>query len=151
MTDFQQIRQAVQIEEVAKWLGLQVHGGKARCPFHKDQTPSLSFKDGRYKCFGCSASGDAIDLAAKLRHVSTIEAARLIGETFHLCTAVPPQKKKIVQDYAPLGEYIRIAVEVFAVTPRAQMYLQGRGFTGESMLRFRFGFDAKRNDRYPVR
>lgn len=82
---------------------------------------------------------------AKLRHVSTIEAARLICETFHLCAAVPPQKKKVVQDHAPLGEYIRTAIEAFAVTPHAQMYLQSRGFTGESMLRFRFGFDTKRN------
>lgn len=31
------------------------------------------------------------------------------------------------------------------MTPRAQMYLQSRGFIGESMLRFRFGFDTKRN------
>ena len=48
MTDFQLIRRSVQIEEVAKWLGIEVHGGKARCPFHNDQTPSLSFKDGRF-------------------------------------------------------------------------------------------------------
>lgn len=93
MANFQKIRQEIPIEEAARWLGIEVLNGKERCPFHKDQTPSLSFKEGRFKCFGCNASGDAIDLTAKLRHVSTIEAARLIRETFHLCTAVPPQKK----------------------------------------------------------
>ena len=134
----------MQIEEVAKWLGIEVHGGKARCPFHNDQTPSLSFKDGRFKCFGCDASGDAIDLVAKLRHFSTVEAAHLISERFHLNTPEPVQKKKPL-DHTSLKEYVQSAIEAFYVSPRAQMYLQGRGFTGESMMQFRFGYDAKRD------
>ena len=145
MIDFQQIRQSVDIEEVAKWLGLEVHAGKARCPFHDDQTPSLSFKDGRFKCFGCDASGDAIDLVAKLQHVSTTEAAQKIAEVFHVNGAVPANKKPPVIDHTKLTEYINASIEAFAVTPAAQIYLQGRGFTGESMLRFRFGFDARSN------
>jgi len=144
MTDFQQIRNSVKIEEVAKWLGIEVHGGKARCPFHNDQTPSLSFKDGRFKCFGCNASGDAIDLVAKLRHLSTAEAAHLISGTFHLNITEPPHRREVTK-HSHLGEYIQSAIEAFAISPRAQIYLQSRGFTGESMLRFRFGFDAKRN------
>ena len=144
MTDFQQIRSSVQIEEVAKWLGIEVRGGKAKCPFHNDQTPSLSFKDGRFKCFGCNVSGDAIDLVAKFRHVSTVEAAQLISESFHVSATVVPQRKT-TSGHTPLSEYIQNAIEAFAVSPHAQMYLQGRGFTGESMIRFRFGFDAKRN------
>ena len=144
MTDFPLIRRSVQIEEVAKWLGIEVHGGKARCPFHNDQTPSLSFKDGRFKCFGCDASGDAIDLVAKLRHFSTVEAAHLISERFHLNTPEPVQKKKPL-DHTSLKEYVQSAIEAFYVSPRAQMYLQGRGFTGESMMQFRFGYDAKRD------
>jgi len=144
MTDFQQIRSSVQIEEVAKWLGIEVRGGKAKCPFHNDQTPSLSFKDGRFKCFGCNVSGDAIDLVAKFRHVSTVEAAQLISESFHVSATAVPQRKT-TPDHTLLSEYIQNAIEVFAVSPHAQMYLQGRGFTGESMIRFRFGFDAKRN------
>ena len=146
MNDFQQIRQSVQIEEVARWLGTEVHGGKARCPFHKDQTPSLSFKDGRFKCFGCNESGDAIDLVAKLRHVSTTEAAQLITEAFRVHTSTPSaQKKASATNRALISEYIDHCIEAFSVAPDAQMYLQSRGFTGESMMRFRFGFDAKRN------
>ena len=144
MTDFPFIRRSVQIEEVAKWLGIEVYGGKARCPFHNDQTPSLSFKDGRFKCFGCDESGDAIDLVAKIRHISTVEAAHLISEAFHLSVTTPIQKKA-ASEYTFSSEYIQRAIEAFAVSPRAQMYLQSRGFTGESMLRFRFGFDEKRD------
>ena len=37
---------------------------KARCPFHDEQTPSfeVDLVTGKYHCFGCGASGDAIDL-----------------------------------------------------------------------------------------
>ena len=145
MTDFPLIWRSVRIEEVAKWLGIEVHGVKARCPFHNDQTPSLSFKDGRFKCFGCNESGDAIDLVAKLRHIGTVEAANLVCETFHLNSTPESARKKKPREHMSIGEYIQSAIETFAISPRAQMYLQGRGFTGESMLRFRFGFDAKRN------
>ncbi len=144
MTDFPLIRRSVQIEEVVKWLGIEVHGGKARCPFHNDQTPSLSFKDDRFKCFGCDTSGDAIDLVAKFRHISTTEAAHLICETFHLNCPESERKKKTL-DFSSLKEYIQSTIEAFYVSPRAQMYLQGRGFTGESMMQFRFGYDAKRD------
>lgn len=129
--DYQQIRQEVNIEEVARWLGIPVQNGKARCPFHNDQTPSLSFKEGRYKCFGCDASGDAIDLVAKLRHLSTAEAAQRITEAFHIHTSAPVQKKLATMNHEPISRYIDQCIEAFAVAPAAQMYLQSRGFTGE--------------------
>ncbi len=145
LIDFQQIRQVINIEEVAKWLGLEVHGGKTRCPFHDDKTPSLSFKEGRFKCFGCDESGDAIDLVAKMRHISIPEAAQLIMEVFHVDRAVPVNQKRPIIDHEKLAEYVNACIQTFAVTPDAQMYLQRRGFLGESMLQYRIGFDAARN------
>lgn len=142
--DYQQIRQEVNIEEVARWLGIHVQNGKARCPFHNDQTPSLSFKEGRYKCFGCDASGDAIDLVAKLRHLSMVEAAQRIMEAFHVSGKAPAIKKTPAVDQTKLSDYIKTAIDAFYIAPDAQLYLQGRGFTGESMMKFRFGFDVDR-------
>ena len=145
MSDFQKIRQEIPIEEVARWLGIEVMNGKAKCPFHNDQTPSMSFKEGRFKCFGCDASGDAIDLVARLNHLSTTEAAQKITEVFHIHNSAPVQKKPAAISHEPISRYIDQCIEAFAVAPAAQMYLQSRGFTGESMLTFRFGFDPKRN------
>ena len=145
MADFQKIRQEIPIEEVARWLGIEVQNGKARCPFHNDQTPSMSFKEGRFKCFGCDASGDAIDLVARLKHLSTTDAAQSITEGFHIHMSAPVQKKPAAISHEPISRYIDQCIEAFAVAPAAQMYLQSRGFTGESMLTFRFGFDPKRN------
>ena len=145
MIDFQQIRQAVDIEEVARWLGLEVHNKKTRCPFHNDKTPSLSFTKDHFKCFGCDASGDAIDLMARLRNVSVTEAAQQISEVFHVNGAVPVKKKQQIIDHVRLTDYINTSILSFAETLPARDYVESRGFTGESMLKFRFGFDEVRN------
>ena len=150
MADFQKIRQEIPIEEVARWLGIEVQSGKAKCPFHNDQTPSMSFKEGRFKCFGCDASGDAIDLVARLNHLSTTDAAQSITEVFHIYNSAPVQKKPAAINHEPISRYIDQCIEAFAVAPAAQMYLQHRGFTGESMLRFRFGFDPMICPRFMV-
>jgi len=41
---------------------------KCPCPFHEETTPSLTFypQTGSFYCFGCSASGDALELVKKL-------------------------------------------------------------------------------------
>jgi len=145
MIDFQRIRQSTDIVAIAKWLGLEVQGDKARCPFHQDHTPSLSFKDGRFKCFGCDASGDATDLVAKLRNVSVTEAAQQIQEAFHVIGVQPVKKEQQIADHAKLAEYINSSILSFAVTLPAREYAESRGFTGESMLKFRFGYDEVRN------
>ena len=36
------------------------------CPFHSDNAPSMKLNDTYYYCFGCGATGDVIDLTAKL-------------------------------------------------------------------------------------
>ena len=53
----------------------------ATCPFHEDHTPSLKL-DHRYYCFGCGATGDAIDFIARLLNVSNYNAAQILAEKF---------------------------------------------------------------------
>jgi len=53
--------------------------GMVHCPFHDDQTASMSVgKYNRYKCFGCDAGGDVIDLYMKLEGVEFIQAVKRI-------------------------------------------------------------------------
>lgn len=90
-------KHSVSIGDVAKSIDLQKliesdlgepQGGTARdpkwcCPFHEENTPSFHIQpDGKhFKCFGCDASGDAIDYVAKRDGIEPIEAARrLSGE-----------------------------------------------------------------------
>ena len=55
----------------------------ACCPFHPDRNPSLKV-DERFHCFGCGADGDVIDYAAKLFHLTNIEAARKLAGDFEI-------------------------------------------------------------------
>jgi len=73
----------------------------AKCPFHADKTPSfVIFPDGRWKCFGCGASGDSIALVAKLLNLRPVEAARQICTDFGLATGGPvsPEARRRAQE-----------------------------------------------------
>ena len=71
---------AMPIEDVAKKLGIEVGRHKALCPFHEDRHPSLHFKNNRFKCFACGASGDVIDLVQKYLNIGFKEAVEWIDE-----------------------------------------------------------------------
>lgn len=65
---------ATPIEEVAEKLGIRVVRHKALCSFHEDRHPSLHFKNNRFKCFACGASGDVIDLVQRYLNIGFKEA-----------------------------------------------------------------------------
>lgn len=52
------------VEVIGEYVTLKKegHNYKGLCPFHSDNTPSLSVKPekGIYKCFACNASGDVV-------------------------------------------------------------------------------------------
>ena len=56
------------------------------CPFHNEKTPSFSVTPSKqmYYCFGCGATGDAVDLTAKLFGIGLREAAVKLAEDFGL-------------------------------------------------------------------
>lgn len=84
MTVYEVIRNAVDIEEAAERYGMDVRQHKSCCPFHNDRTPSLGFKNGRFKCFGCGESGDVTDLVARLYGMTLHEAAERINADYNL-------------------------------------------------------------------
>jgi hypothetical protein len=53
---------------------LEVKKNKARCPFHKDKTPSFSIKGNKGHCFSCGFHGDIIDFIQK-QHGFTFQQA----------------------------------------------------------------------------
>lgn len=57
-------------------------GFKAKCPFHKDDTPSMtvSADKGLWHCFGCGEGGDVIGFVMKIERLSFIEAVRRLAE-----------------------------------------------------------------------
>lgn len=97
------------IESVLASKGVEVKGGKARCPFHDDRTPSFSIKDGHWKCFAGCGSGDVVELLAKLEGKTSAEYLRNGNVTI----ADPRSKSLISKPRASKSEKPGRIVEVY--------------------------------------
>ena len=52
---FAELRQQISAADAARAYGIFIgRNGMACCPFHSDRTPSCSFKNGFFHCFGCA-------------------------------------------------------------------------------------------------
>lgn len=77
---FTQIKMAVSVKEAAEYYGLEVkRGSMVCCPFHNDRTPSMKLNEDYFYCFGCGATGDVIDLVAKLFNLTSLQAAKKLA------------------------------------------------------------------------
>ncbi len=86
MTDiFRETRERVPALNAARFYGITIdRKGWALCPFHQDRSPSMSFKDGRFKCWACGVSGDSIDFVGRLFGLDGIGAVRRLNTDFGL-------------------------------------------------------------------
>ena len=81
MNLFENVKAVVTVRQAAEHYGLKVgRGDMACCPFHNDRTPSMKLNEDYFYCFGCGASGDVIDLAARLFGLSGYDAAKKLAE-----------------------------------------------------------------------
>lgn len=93
MNVFEAVKQSVTARQAAEHYGIKVNrNGMARCPFHKDRTPSMKV-DGRYYCFGCGATGDVIELVASLYNIGSKDAAVKLAEDFGIAYDTRQYKK----------------------------------------------------------
>ena len=95
---FEMVKQSVTVREAAERYGIEVkRGGMACCPFHDDKNPSMKLNEEYFYCFGCGATGDVIDLTARLYNLSPKKAAGKLAQDFGL----------IYDSQAPPRRYIR--------------------------------------------
>ena len=79
------------------------------CPFHNEKTPSLKVKFNSntnkyiFKCFGCGATGDAIDFIEKLKNVNYMEARKFLG--------LEVEKTEVEKEIDKLKDYISWQIE----------------------------------------
>ena len=76
------------VDVISGYVKLQKKGSNyfGLCPFHNEKSPSFSVSPQKqmYYCFGCGATGDAVDLTAKLFGIGLREAAVKLAEDFGL-------------------------------------------------------------------
>jgi DNA primase len=81
----EQVKEKLPIQEVVGgYITLQRagHNFRARCPFHKERTPSfmVSPERGTYMCFGCGERGDIFSFVQKMDGVDFPTALRQLAE-----------------------------------------------------------------------
>lgn len=85
MDVFREVRERVSAQDAARHYGLPFdRRGWALCPFHNDHHPSVSFKNGRFRCWACNEAGDSIDFAARLFNLSPMGAVDRLNHDFAL-------------------------------------------------------------------
>src|SRR5882762_9764644 len=139
--DVARVRDATDIVALAsEHLALRRVGSRmvGLCPFHAEKTPSFSVNPaiGRYHCFGCQASGDAITFVREVEHLDFVEAVERLaaraGITLryddHAVAKDRTRRQRLVEAVAAAVDfYHRILLE----SPdggTARRYLRSRGF-----------------------
>ena len=80
---------AAKIEEVVSdYVTLRKRGANliGLCPFHNEKTGSftVSPSKGIYKCFGCGASGHAVQFIMEIEQCTFVEAVKQLGKKYHI-------------------------------------------------------------------
>ena len=105
MNLFENVKAVVTVRQAAEHYGLKVgRGNMACCPFHNDHTPSMKLNEDYFYCFGCGATGDVIDLTARLFNLSNYEAAQKLAYDFGIDPDKPPAAAALRKPKYPLAK-----------------------------------------------
>lgn len=129
MNLFETVKAAVTPRMAAERYGLPIRqGSMIRCPFHADRTPSMKLNEEYFYCFGCGATGDVIDLAARLFGLSGYEAAKKLAADFGIAGQNPSilaklQRGKSQEEterrcFRVLGDYLQSCRTGRSTAPR---------------------------------
>lgn len=95
--------EAIPVRDAAEHYGLQMgRNGMTCCPLHEDHHPSMKLNERYFYCFGCGATGDVIDLVAKLFGLSNYEAVQKLAHDFGIDPDKPPAAIALPKPERPL-------------------------------------------------
>ena len=149
-----QIRDSVDIVDlVSQYVSLSKTGQnyKGLCPFHAEKTPSFSVNSPKqmFYCFGCGAGGDAFKFLIQKEGFTFVEAVKELAERAHIpipkdagpsFTQENGDQRKILEElHIASKEWFQRNLIEPTVGKSAMQYLQGRGFSTDTLERFGVG------------
>ena len=129
---------------------------KINCPFHGEKTPSFNINPARqrYKCFGCDASGSALNFLMEYENLPFVDAVRKLADRAGIQIieeASDPESDRKRRKISRLKELnnksARFFHEQLLKSPdaaHAREYLKSRGFGKETTQKWLIGW-APRN------
>ena len=82
---FDAVKIAVPFPDVVRHYGYSPNrAGFMRCPFHTEKDASMKIYPDHFHCFGCGASGSAIDFVCRVYGVGPLDAVKKINADFRL-------------------------------------------------------------------
>lgn len=118
------------------------------CPFHSEKTPSFTVSSAKqfYHCFGCGASGDAIQFLTEYEGLSFVEAVEDLASRAGLSVPTDKKDKETTARYTAVYQILSAAADFYQqqlrhhpLAPKAHEYLKSRGFTGKIAKEFGLG------------
>lgn len=120
------------------------------CPFHGEKTPSFNVREetGRYRCFGCDQSGDAITFVQQTQHVDFVGAveylAGKVGLQLNYTDASQSKerarRKRLVTAMEQAVEWYHQRLLSDPAARPARDYLRARGLAGDIARQFKLGW-----------
>ena len=105
--ELERLKREVSIERLLSVRGVELkRAGKdlrCRCPFHQEETASLSVDPERnvFHCFGCGAKGSVVDLVMLLEGVSFRHAVEILMADYPSPSQLPPDEPPPKRSLAP--------------------------------------------------
>ena len=151
-SDVEKVKARINIADiVGQYVTLKKAGRTytARCPFHKERTPSfhVSPERGTYKCFGCGEGGDVFSFVQKLDGIDFPTALRQLAEKAGVTLEKGNFKAKSPEEKGKeerLREVCDAAVAYFELEFRRRKdvhdYVAARGVHDVTMAHWRLGY-----------
>ncbi len=150
------------VDIVSEYVKLKKQGKNylGLCPFHKEKTPSFSVDSSRqfFHCFGCGAGGDVINFIERIENMEFIEAvefiAKKVGYSLKYSYTGSPKTRKLREKLIELNnlakKYYNYILFNSASGKQALKYLKDRGFSKETLEKFKVGYALNNWDNFSL-
>jgi DNA primase len=137
------------VELVGRTVALQRRGKSfvGLCPFHQEKTPSFNVNPAKqtFYCFGCKKCGNAIDFVIERDRLEFKDALRQLAQLAGIPVTdihrdgQKPGEMQVLRDAQSAACMFFEKQLASPAGQAARDYLASRGFTAESIQRFRIG------------